>query len=73
VFTGLLVKVGVDPVVPAVSLSVFADAVAAVAGASAAVVSRWPEIGEAPGWLFAVAVSGGRLLAPDWPSSSVII
>lgn len=65
--------VGVDLVVPAASLSVFADAVAAVAGASAAVVSRWSEVGEAPGWLFAVAVSGGRLLAPDWPRGSVIV
>lgn len=32
VFTALLVEVGVDPVVPAVTRSVFADAVAAIAG-----------------------------------------
>lgn len=67
VFTALLVGVGVDPVPPAAAASTFADAVAAVAGASAAVVSRWPEVGELPPWSLACAVSGGRLLAPDWP------
>jgi hypothetical protein len=67
VFTGLLVGVGVDPVPPAAAGSAFADAVAAVAGASAAAASRWPEVGELPPWLLACAVSGGRLLAPDWP------
>lgn len=73
VFTALLVRVGVDPVVPAAMGSVFADAVAAVAGASVGVASRWPNLGEVPGWLLAVAVSGGRLLAPGWPSGSVIV
>jgi hypothetical protein len=67
VFTALLVAVGVDPVVPAAMTSTFADAVAAVAGASAAARSRWPEVGEVPVWALAAAVSGGRLLAPDWP------
>jgi hypothetical protein len=67
VFTALLVNVGVDPVPPAALRSVFADAVAAVAGASVAVRSRWPEVGELPLWAVAAAVSGGRLLAPDWP------
>jgi hypothetical protein len=66
-FTALLVKVGVDPVPPAVTSSVFADAVAAVAGASAAVRSRWPDVGELPLWALASAVTGGRLLAPGWP------
>lgn len=66
-FTALLVGVGVDPVPPAAAVTVFADAVAAVAGASAAVRSRWPDVGEVPPWLLASAVSGGRLLAPDWP------
>lgn len=69
VFTGLLVAVGVDPVPPVAASSVFADAVAAVAGASAAVASRWPDVGEVPPWLLAVAISGGRLLAPGWPGS----
>ena len=67
VFTTLLVDAGVDPVPPAASSSVFADAVAAVVGASVAVASRWPDAGEVPPWLLAVAVSGGRLLAPGWP------
>ena len=67
VFTALLVDVGVDPVPPAAAMSVFGDAVAAVAGASRAVASRWPDVGELPGWLVAAAVSGGRLLAPNWP------
>ncbi len=71
VFTALLVKVGVDPVVPAATRSVFADAVAAIVGACAAARSRWPDtqarVGELPVWLLAAAVSGGRLLAPNWP------
>jgi hypothetical protein len=71
VFTALLVGVGVDPVVPAATRSVFADAVAAIAGACAAARSRWPgtqaAVGELPVWLLAAAVSGGRLLAPGWP------
>jgi hypothetical protein len=67
VFTALVVSVGVDPVPPAAMGSVFADAVAAVVGACAAARSRWLGIGELPAWLFAVAVSGGRLLAPGWP------
>jgi hypothetical protein len=66
-FTALLVGAGVDPVPPAAAVTAFADAVAAVAGASVAVRSRWPGIGEVPPWLLAAAVSGGRLLAPGWP------
>jgi hypothetical protein len=66
-FTALLVGVGVDPVPPAAAVTAFADAVAAVAGASVAVRSRWPGVGEVPPWLLAAAVSGGRLLAPHWP------
>jgi hypothetical protein len=69
-FTALLVGVGVDPVPPAATSSVFADAVAAIVGASMAARSRWPEIGELPAWLLAAAVTGGRLLAPDWPRST---
>jgi hypothetical protein len=67
VFTALLVDVGVDPVPPAAMASVFADAVAAVAAASAATRSRWPNVGELPAWALAAAVTGGRLLAPGWP------
>jgi hypothetical protein len=70
-FTGLLVDVGIDPVPPAAALSVFADAVAAVAGAAVAAASRWPGIGEVPPWWLAVAASGGRLLAPGWPEELI--
>jgi hypothetical protein len=50
---------------------VFADAVAAVAGAAVAAASRWPGIGELPLWWLACAASGGRLLAPGWPGELV--
>jgi hypothetical protein len=66
-FIRLLVEAGVDPVPPAQAPSAFADAVAAVAGAAAAVASRWPGIGEVPLWWLACAASRGRLLAPGWP------
>ena len=70
-FIRLLVDVGVDPVPPAQAPSGFADAVAAVAGASVAAASRWPGIGEVPLWGLACAASGGRLLAPGWPEKLI--
>jgi len=66
-FTGLLVEAGVDPVPPAQARSAFADAVSAVAGAAAAVLSRWPDVGGVTPWRLASAASGGRLLSPGWP------
>jgi len=66
-FTVLLVDVGVDPVVPAAAGTVVADAVAAIAGAAAAVAARWPVIGMVAPWQAASAASGGRLLSPSWP------
>jgi hypothetical protein len=66
-FTALLVGVGIDPVPPAATSSAFADAVAAVIGAWSAARSRWPDVGGLPVWALAAAVSGGRLLAPNWP------
>jgi hypothetical protein len=63
-FTVLLVDTGPDPVVPAATGSVFADAVAAILGAFAAVASRWPVLGKVSPWLIASAVTEGRLLAP---------
>ncbi|WP_334028652.1 hypothetical protein [Nocardia terpenica] len=66
-FTRLLVDVGVDPVPPAATGSVFGDAVAAVAGAGAAMISRWPGIGTVSWWWLAAAASSGRLLIPAWP------
>lgn len=66
-FTGLLVDVAPDPVVPAAMRTVFADAVAAVLGAAWAVMARWPQLGEVPAWHAAAAATNGRLLAPSWP------
>jgi Homeodomain-like domain len=67
VFTVLLVDCDPDPVVPAATGSLFADAVAAVVGAAVAVAARWPVLGAVSPWLAASAASGGRLLAPSWP------
>jgi hypothetical protein len=66
-FTGLLVEVAPDPVVPAATRTVFADAVAAVVGAAVAVAARWPQLGEVPVWHAAVAATRGRLLSSTWP------
>lgn len=66
-FTVLLVDAGIDPVPPAATAVLFADAVSAVAGAWRAVCSRWPDVGEVSPWHLAAAVSHGRLLAPRWP------
>jgi hypothetical protein len=63
-FTVLLVDTGPDPRVPAESGSPLADAVAAILGAWAAMVSRWPVLGKVPPWQIACAVTAGRLLAP---------
>jgi hypothetical protein len=63
-FTVLLVDTGPDPQVPAESGSPLADAVAAILGARAAMVSRWPVLGVVPPWQIACAVTAGRLLAP---------
>jgi hypothetical protein len=66
-FTGLLVDVAPDPVMPAAARTVFADAVAAVVGAAVAVLARWPRLGEVSVWQAAAAVTNGRLLCPSWP------
>jgi hypothetical protein len=66
-FTGLLVNVAPDPVVPAAMRTVFADAVAAVVGAAVAVAARWPQLGEVSVWQAATAATNGRLLSPSWP------
>jgi hypothetical protein len=63
-FTGLLVEVAPDPVVPAAMRTVLADAVAAVVGAAVAVAVRWPQLGEVPVWQAASAATNGRLLSP---------
>jgi hypothetical protein len=66
-FTRLLVDTAPDPVVPAAAATAFADGVAAVVGAVAAVATRWPLLGKVSVWSAASAASGGRLLAPSWP------
>jgi hypothetical protein len=66
-FTVLLVDTGPDPLVPAATGSLFADAVAAIVGTAAAVAARWPVLGTVSPWLAASAATGGRLLAPSWP------
>lgn len=64
VFTGVLVEVGVDPVLPAPAGSGFADAVAAIVAAGSVSAGRWPVLGSVSPWVFASAVTGGALLAP---------
>jgi hypothetical protein len=66
-FTALLAAAGPDPVMPAPAGSPVADAVAAVAGAAAAAMIRWPHLGMVPVWAAASAASNGMLLAPRWP------
>jgi hypothetical protein len=72
VFTAVLVDVDHDPVPPAAAGSVFADAVAAIVAAAAAVAGRWglPVLTVSP-WQVSVAVTGGRLLSPDLPMVSI--
>lgn len=69
-FTGLLVAVAPDPVVPEAAGSVFADAVAAIDAAARAVADRFA-LRMVTAWRVACAVSGGRLLSPDWPPESI--
>jgi hypothetical protein len=68
-FTVLLARTAPDPVMPAGAGGLVAAAVAAIAGAAAAVASRWPLLGEVPVWAAASAASGGRLLSPGWPAA----
>jgi len=69
-FTVLLARISPDPVMPAGTASPVAAAVSAVAGAAAAVAQRWPAVGMVPVWAAASAASGGRLLAPGWPTAA---
>jgi hypothetical protein len=66
VFTGWLRALAADPVMPEPAGSVWADALAAIGAAAAAAASRLVLPVVSP-WELAVAVSGGRLLAPGWP------
>jgi len=66
VFTGWCRVLAPDPVLPRPAGSAWADAVAAVTAAAAAVPARFG-VGEVAVWEVAVAVSAARLLAPGWP------
>ena len=66
-FTVLLRAVAADPVMPQPAGSGWADAVAAIVAAAAAVAARFG-VFRVPAWQWASAVSGGRLLAPGWPT-----
>ena len=72
VFTAVLVDVDHDPVPPTVAGSVFADAVAAIVAAAAAVAGRWGlSVLTVSPWRVGVAVTGGRLLSPGLPMLSI--
>jgi hypothetical protein len=62
----LLRAVAADPVMPEPAGTGWADAVAAIGAAAAAVAARFG-VFTVPAWQWASAVSGGRLLAPGWP------
>jgi hypothetical protein len=70
VFTVWLRAVDPDPVMPEPAGGVFADAMTAIAALAAAIGRRFvlPAVSLAE---TAVAVSGGRLLAPGWPGPVV--
>jgi hypothetical protein len=67
-FTALAVDLAADLMAPVPVGEVFAEAVAAIAWAAQAIGRRWPV--SWPVWEMAVAVSGGRLLAPGGPAPS---
>jgi hypothetical protein len=70
VVTVWLAAVAADPVMPDAAGGVFIDAVSAMVALAAAIGRRFslPRVSLAE---VAVAVSGGRLLAPGWPGESV--
>lgn len=70
VFTVWLRAVDADPVMPDAAGGVFTDAVVAI-GALAGAITRRFSLSEVSLVETAVAVSGGRLLAPGWPGEPV--
>ncbi|ORB77238.1 hypothetical protein BST46_25635 [Mycobacterium timonense] len=70
VFTVWLRGIDFDPVMPDAAGGVFADAVVVI-GALAAAIGRRFSLPVVSLVETAVAVSGGRLLAPDWPGERV--
>jgi hypothetical protein len=77
VFTGWCRALSPDPVLPGPAGSAWADAIAAVTAATAAVSARFGLStvhgmpGEVPVWQVMTAVSAGRLLTPGWPSAVI--
>jgi hypothetical protein len=73
-FTALAVSVLADSPLAAPAGSLFADAVAAVGCAAAAMARRWPVVLTVSAWEVAAAVTGGGLLAasdhPQWINTS---
>jgi hypothetical protein len=69
-FTTLLCAVVPDPVLPGPAGSVWAEAVAVMRAAAAAVTARFAVIGVTV-WQVVGAACGGRLLAPGWPTGSI--
>jgi len=69
VFTRWCRALDPDPVLPGPAGDGWADAVAAITVAAAAVVARFG-LGAVACWEVAAAVSSGRLLAPGWPSAA---
>lgn len=67
-FTVWLRALAADPVMPDQAGSGWADALAVIDAVAVAAASRFGMLTVSP-WELAVAVSGGRLLAPDWPAS----
>jgi len=68
VFTGWCRALAADPVLPGPAGGGWADALAALTAAAAALAARF-ELGTAAPWRAAVALSAGRLLAPHWPAA----
>jgi hypothetical protein len=69
-FTGLLCAVAPDPVPPEPAGSVWADTVAAMRAAAAAVMARFAVTGVTV-WQVVAGACAGRLLAPGWPTGSI--
>lgn len=67
VFTVLLRALSADPVMPTPAGGVWPDTLAAIIAATAAAVARF--VSTLTLWELVVAVSGGRLLAPGWPTA----
>jgi hypothetical protein len=67
VFTVLLRALAADPVMPDPAGDAWADALVAITTAGLAAVRRFV-VFKAPSWEWVSAVSGGRLLAPGWPT-----